>query len=277
MVREVIYDPATGRATGVHYIDKKTRQDCRAKARVVILAASGCESARILLNSKSNKFAQGLGNGSGKIGRYLMDTVGAKVVGQIPAMEKTPPHNEDGDSGLHMYVPWWGYQAQKAGKLDFPRGYHIEFSGGRRAPTAQTFTGLETLTGGSYGAKFKEDARRYYGSFISFGGRGEMIPNEDCYCELDPKVVDQWGIPVLRFHWKWAEPELRQASHMHRTFKTLIEQMGGRVMSTCYDGSDHLAEGAKAIYRPGEIIHEVGTTCMGAEAQSSVLNQWCQS
>ena len=268
MVREVTVDK-NGKATGVHYIDRVTRKDCHAKAKVVILAASGCESARILLNSKSASFPNGLANSSGLVGRYVMDTVGAKVVGQIPALENVPSHNEDGASAMHLYMPWWGYQQQKAGKLDFPRGYHIEFSGGRRMPEPGIFNGLGK--NGVYGKKLKDDARRYYGSFINFSGRGEMIPSPDCYCDIDPNVVDQWGIPVLKFHWKWSEHELKQAAHMHQTFAEIISNMGGTPVTPVQ------ADGAKAIYRPGEIIHEVGATCMGTDPKKSVLNQYCQS
>ncbi|RYD34374.1 MAG: GMC family oxidoreductase [Verrucomicrobiaceae bacterium] len=271
MVREVIIDDK-GRATGVHYIDKITRRDERAKARVVILAASGNESARILLNSKSASFPNGLANSSGKVGRYLMDTVGAKVTGHIPRLENLAGVNDDGASAMHMYMPWWGYKEQAAGRMDFPRGYHIEFGGGRTMPSTSTFRGLEKLTGGSYGKKFKEDCRRYYGSFLTFAGRGEMIPNEDCYCEIDPDVVDQWGIPVLRFQWKWSQHELNQARHMHRTFKGIIESMGGTCTTPVHED-----DGAKAIYRPGEIIHEVGTTCMGSDPKNSVVNDKCRT
>ena len=270
MVREVTID-ARGRATGVHYIDKRTGLDERANARVVILAASALSSARILLNSKSNLFPDGLANGSGLVGKYIMDTVGAGVQGQIPALENMPPHNADGASAMHMYVPWWLYQEQARGDLDFARGYHIELGGGRRMPSGGTFNRLERFTGGSYGQAFKEDCRRYYGSFVGFAGRGEMIPNEDCYCELDPDTVDQWGIPVLRFHWKWSDHELNQARHMEHTFADIIESMGGRVLSTIND------DGADAIAPPGDIIHEVGGACMGDDPSSSVLNSFCQS
>src|SRR5207245_6257243 len=125
MVREVTVD-AAGNANGVNYIDRVTKEDKHFAAKSVVLAASGCESARILLNSKSNLFPNGLGNSSGKVGRYLMDTVGSGLSGHIPALENCPPHNEDGASGMHMYMPWWLYQEQKAGKMDFARGYHIE-------------------------------------------------------------------------------------------------------------------------------------------------------
>jgi choline dehydrogenase-like flavoprotein len=270
MAREVLTGP-DGKATGVVFIDKTTGQEHRAKARVVVLAASSGETVRLMLNSKSARFPQGLANSSGRIGKYLMDTVGASVSAQIPALENLPPHNEDGAGGAHVYAPWWLYQEQLAGKLGFARGYHIEFSGGRRMPGANTATGLEALTGGSYGRKFKEDVRRYYGSFVSFAGRGDMIPNEDSYCELDPEVKDRWGIPVLRFHWKWSEHEIRQAAHMHRTFAEIIRAMGGTVRG-------HVeTDGAKAIANGGFIIHEVGGAIMGADPQTSVTNGWSQT
>ncbi len=269
MVREVTIDDA-GKATGVVYIDKTPGEERSVKARIVVLAASGCESARILLNSKSNLFPNGLGNSSGKVGRYLMDTVGAHVSGQIPILENLPPHNTEG-AGEHYYTPWWHYQEQIAGKLGFARGYHIEFGGGRDMPGMGVADDAVGMTGGGYGKKFKEDVRRYYGSFMGFSGRGEMIPNEDSYCEIDPELKDKFGIPVLRFHFKWSDHETRQAAHMHKTFKDIIEAMGGKVTSRVE------TDGAKAIYPPGSIIHEVGTTCIGSDPKNSVLNQWCQS
>ncbi len=260
-----------GRAAGVRFIDRRSGKSMQANARVVVLAASACETVRILLNSKSTHFPHGLANSSGKVGKYLMDTVGSDFSGQIPLLENLPPHNEEGVSGLHMYVPWWGYKAQKAGKLPFARGYHIEFNGGRRMPQFGTAAGIEWLTGGSYGAGFKEDARRYYGSMIHFAGRGEMIPNEHSYCEIDPQVKDKWGIPVLRFHWQWSEHETRQAAHMQKTFADLIESMGGRMHKPPEQ------DGAKAIEPGGSIIHEVGGALMGDDPDRSVLNKWCQA
>jgi choline dehydrogenase-like flavoprotein len=270
MVREVTVNER-GLASGVIFVDKTTGREMRARGRVVVLAASSCESVRILLNSKSTRSPDGLANSSGKVGRYLMDTVGTTLKGQIPLLESLPPHNEDGASDGHMYTPWWLYQEQRAGKLDFARGYHIEFDGGRKLPSAGTAAGLEWLTGGSYGKKFKEDARRYYGSFVSFDGRGEMIPNEKSYCEIDPHIRDRWGIPVLKFHWQWSEQETRQATHMQKTFAAIIDAMGGRLEHP------HEKDGAKAIAPGGSIIHEVGGAIMGSEPRSSVTNGWGQT
>src|SRR4051812_30086025 len=261
MVR-AITKKADGNADGVIYIDRKTGAEHQVKARVVVLAASALESVRILLNS-------GVGNSSGKVGKYIMDTVGAGFGGQIPLLENMPLHNEDGVDFGHMYVPWWLYKEQLAGKLGFARGYHFEFNGGRMMPNMGTAAGLEWLNGGNYGRNFKEDARRYYGSFVYFSGRGEMIPNDDCYAELDPALKDKFGIPVLRFHWKWSPHELGQAAHVEKTAAGIIEAMGGRYSRPPQSGD-------KAIKQGGVIIHEVGGAMMGSDPKKSVTNSFGQ-
>ncbi|HWA86575.1 MAG TPA: GMC family oxidoreductase [Opitutus sp.] len=266
MAREVTLD-TNGRASGVVYIDKKTGREHRVAGRAVVLAASACETVRLLLNSKSARFPNGLANSSGTLGKYVMDTVGASFGGQVPLLENLPLHNEDG-AGEHVYIPWWLYQEQKAGRMDFPRGYHVEFATGRQMPSLRTFGGLEAYTGGSYGRGLKADARRLYGSFLSFDGRGEMIPNEDSFCEIDPSLEDKWGIPVLRFHWKWSEHETRQAAHMQRTFADIVTAMGGKPWGAPEK------DGANAIAPGGQIIHEVGGARMGTDPKSSVTNAW---
>jgi choline dehydrogenase-like flavoprotein len=269
MVREVEMGK-DGRATGVVFIDKTSGTERRVKGRIIVLAASACETVRILLNSKSAQFPQGLANSSGKVGRYLMDTVGAGISGQIPSLENLPPLNEDGAGGEHVYAPWWLYKEQRAGKLDFARGYHIEIGAGRRMPSFGSMAGLSSMAGG-YGKQLKQDMRRYYGSVISLVGRGEHIPNENSFCEIDSSTKDRWGIPTLRFHWQWSEHETRQALHMQRTFAQIIEEMGGRVLGKVE------TDGRKAIAPGGYIIHELGGAIMGSTARDSVTNQWGQT
>ncbi|HEY6129847.1 MAG TPA: GMC family oxidoreductase [Candidatus Acidoferrum sp.] len=266
MAREVIVGK-DGKAEAVSYIDKATRTEQRVYAKTVVIAASACESSRLLLNSKSTLFPDGLGNSTGNVGKYLTDSVGSDGWGEIPALEKMPPHNHDGVGGMHYYVPWWKFDRQN----DFPRGYHIELWGGRDMPGVGMFDGLCHDEEG-YGAQLKRRARQVYGTTVGFSGRGEMIPNADTYCELDPAKVDQWGIPVLRFHFKWSEYEMRQAKDMQETFKSIIEMMGGTYKTkTRIDGPYPFG-----ILAGGKIIHEVGTARMGADPKTSVLNGFCQ-
>jgi len=268
MVREVTIG-ANGLATGVSYVDKTTMTDRQARARVVVLAASALETARLLLNSRSPKHPQGLANSSGTVGRYITDTTGAGVSGYIPAMENHAGHNEDGAGGMHVYMPWWLDNR----KLDFPRGYHIEVGGGVRQPGAGFMGGIQNYPpGGGYGVKLKEDYRRYYGATIHLEGRGEMIPNDDSYCEIDPAVVDRFGIPVLRFHWKWSDAEFDQAKHMQETFRSIIAQMGGQVFRPM-PGADT----GYGIAAGGQIIHELGGARMGSDPSTSVVNGNCQA
>ena len=268
MAREVTTDPS-GLATGVSYIDKTTGADMHVQARVVVLAASACESARLLLNSRSSRFPQGLANSSGTVGKYLTDTTGTDVAGFIPKMMDHVPHNEDGTGGGHLYMPWWLDNKT----LDFPRGYHVEIWGGLYPPSYGFMGGIHRYPeGGGYGKALKDQYRRYYGATIGFSGRGEMVPNADSYCEIDPKVVDRWGIPVLRFSWKWTDHEYKQVKHMQETFRALIAEMGGQVFSPMPS-----AESGYGIANGGSIIHELGVTRMGNDPGTSVLNKYCQA
>lgn len=268
-VREVTLGK-DGKANGVIYIDKKTGQEARVRGRAVVLAASSGETVRILLNSKSAQFPQGLANSSGLVGKYIMDSVGTSVSGQVPALENLPPHNEDGAGGPHMYIPWWLYGEQKAGKLGFARGYHTEFNGTRAMPGGRNPL-PDDLARRAYGTKFKEEARRYYGSFVGYTARGEMIPNENSFADLDPTVKDRWGVPVLRWHWKWSEQELSMADHAAKTYVQLIEAMGGKVRAR------KGGMGREGIENGGRVIHEVGGAIMGETADRSVCNQWNQT
>jgi choline dehydrogenase-like flavoprotein len=267
MAREILID-AGGKATGVSYIDKATLSEKRVHARAIVVAASSCESSRLLLNSKSTMYPNGLANSSGDVGKYLMDSVGSGGYGYFPQLEKIPPHNHDGTGGMHMYMPWWKFDR----KNDFPRGYHIEFGGGRAMPGVGMFGDLNHEEEG-YGLPLKQRARKVYGCHIGFAGRGEMVSNPDTYCEIDPDVVDQWGIPVLRFHFKWTDYELLQAKDMQETFRSIVESMGGEYKTRTSIHGDY----PFGIEAGGRIIHEVGTARMGADPRTSVLNGFCQS
>jgi choline dehydrogenase-like flavoprotein len=280
MAREVLTNDE-GLATGVSYVDTQEMQEFQVNAKIVILAASSCESARLLLNSKSPRYPNGLANESDMVGRYLTDSTGTSVSGFIPKLMDGIPHNEDGVGGLHVYVPWW----LDGERLDFLRGYHLEIGGGRRMPGYGFMSGIEHINGrwgndggpregggGGYGLELKEDYRRFYGAFVGFSGRGEMIARRDNYCEIDPTVVDKYGIPVLRFNVEWSDEEYLQVKHMQETAREIIHQMGGEPTSPMPSKED-----GYGILAPGRIIHEVGVTRMGNDPRSSVLNSNCQA
>lgn len=269
MVREVTTNDE-GKATGVSYINKEDRKEYKLKGKVVVLAASACSSARILLNSKSKQHPNGLGNSSDIVGRYLHDSTGSSRSAFVPDLMNRKTYNEDGVGGMHVYTPWWLDNK----KLDFPRGYHIEVWGGMGMPSygfgfnpndLNQFFGLKT---GGYGNGLRDDVKKYYGSVMGMSGRGESIAMKDNYCEIDPTTVDEFGIPVLRFHYNWTDNERKQAKHMHQTFEEIVHNMGGTMLQDTPKKEDDYG-----LLAPGKIIHEVGTTRMGADPKTSVVNE----
>lgn len=272
MVREVTTD-AAGKATGVSYINKEDRQEYRLEGRSIVLAASACSSARILLNSRSAAHENGLGNSSDHVGRYLHDSTGASRAAFIPALMDRDIYNEDGVGGMHVYTPWW----LENKNLDFSRGYHLEIGGGMSMPSygfgfaANQYNEFLGARVGGYGNELRDDIRRFYGSRLSIACRGESVPQYNNRCELDPTVVDEWGIPVLRFDYKWTQNEINQARHMQDAMEELLEASGGVLL-----GSKPGADRDYGLTKPGEIIHEVGTTRMGSDSATSVTNQFGQ-
>ncbi|MBL7846600.1 MAG: GMC family oxidoreductase [Cyclobacteriaceae bacterium] len=278
MAREVITNDE-GLATGVSYVDKMDMQEYVISGKVVVLAASACESARLLLNSKSAKHPAGLANSSGVVGKYLHDSTGAGLGGVIPKLFGRKRYNEDGVGGLHVYSPWWLDNK----KLNFPRGYHIEYGGGMGMPGYGFGFGMQNTNGkfparggvqkqaGGYGASLKDDYRYFYGAGFYMDGRGEAIAREDNYCEIDPTTVDKFGIPVLRFNYTWSDHEINQAKHMQETFQEIAHKMGAVVPPSPGKESNY------GLTQPGQIIHEVGTVRMGNDPKKSALNKYNQA
>jgi choline dehydrogenase-like flavoprotein len=200
--------------------------------------------------------------------------------GVLPQLFDRKRYNEDGVGGMHVYSPWWLDNK----KLDFPRGYHIEYWGGMQQPSYGFGWGIESMNGkfavkgvqkeaGGYGKGLKEDFRFFYGAGVGMAGRGEAVPTYDNFCEIDPNVVDKYGIPVLRFNVKWSDYEVKQAKHMKETFMEIMHQLGA-VITWGADDGPHNSWGLDV---PGKIIHEAGTARMGADPKSSALNKWNQA
>jgi choline dehydrogenase-like flavoprotein len=278
MVREVLTDKE-GQATGVSYINKDDMQEYQVSAKIVILGASAGESARLLLNSKSSAHPGGLANSSGVVGKYLHDSTGSSAGGWLPQLVDRKRYNEDGTGSIHIYGPW----VYDNKKLDFPRGYHIEFGGGMGMPEYGFGWGIENLNGsipgrdgkkkeaGGFGAGLKDDYRRFFGVEFGMAGRGTAIARAENYCEIDPNVVDKFGIPVLRFHYTWSDYEINQAKHMQDTFQHIMHEMGATAWPAAGKDTNY------GLEAPGRIIHEVGTVRMGDDPKTSALNKYCQA
>jgi choline dehydrogenase-like flavoprotein len=277
MAREVLTNEQ-GLATGISYVSKDDMMEYQVMGRTVILAASACESSRLMLNSKSKAHPNGLCNSSNVVGHYLHDSTGAAMGGVLPHLFGRKRYNEDGVGGMHVYSPWFGENK----KLDFPRGYHIEYWGGMGQPAYGFGMGMQGMNGtypvngqkkeaGGYGKSLKEDIRFFYGAGVGMAGRGEAIATFDNYCEIDPNVVDKYGIPVLKFNVKWSDHEVKQAKHMKETFREMMHNMGAVIT-----WGDDDAKNDYGLETPGKIIHEAGTARMGDDPKSSALNKWNQ-
>src|SRR5690606_8385181 len=233
-----------------------------------------------MMNSKSKTHPNGIGGDSGVLGRYLHDSTGADRMGILPDLIDRERYNEDGVGGMHMYTPWWLDNKN----LDFARGYHIEYWGGMGQPSYGAGGGMDTMrkfikdefgnpsANGGYGEGLKKDIKRIYGTTVGMSGRGESVPRHENYCEIDPNVVDKFGIPVLRFNYNWTDQEILQAKHMHDTFEEILTGSGATLL-----GTKPGPETNYGLLDPGKIIHEVGTTRMGNSAKRSVVNSNCQA
>ncbi len=249
------------RAGGVEYVDRKTGMRHQVTARAVVLAAGTGETTRLLLNSGQD--GRALANTSGELGRNLTDSTGASFRAYIPGLANRPRYNEDGIGGQHIYIPFWLYGRQHRGELDFARGYHFEINGRFGIPP-------DTALPRAWGPALKQAVRERSGATIGLTLRGEMIPNKDSYCEIDPGVKDRFGIPVLRFAFKWSQHEINQVAHGRRAAHSVFRRLNGTIL-------DPDLPPEKIMTAGGEIIHELGTARMGSDRRSSVVDGYGQT
>ncbi|HEX9708157.1 MAG TPA: GMC family oxidoreductase [Steroidobacteraceae bacterium] len=258
IAQEVLVDPNTGKARGISFVDAQNRRTYEAKARVVVLAASTLESARLLLLSKSRQHPNGIANSSGHVGHNFCEHVmGPGVTGLVKELVGRPTALEDGRPG-GFYVPRFRNLREK--QPGFIRGYGFEGGSG-----FSIFPDAAWRTPG-FGGQFKRSVREHAGAFISMGGFGEVLPRYENSMDLDPDVKDGWGIPVLRFHYRFGDNEKKMCEDMATTAREMFEQAGIEVI-----GVD------RNILTEGWSIHELGTARMGTDPKTSVLNQFQQS
>ena len=257
-VYEVNVDKVSGKASGVSFIDTQTRKTYHAKARAVVLGASTLESARLMLLSKSPQHPNGIGNSSDHVGHNFCEhLMGPSVTGFVKDLVGKPRTLDDGRPGS-FYLPRFRNLSEK--RQDYIRGYGFEGESG-----TQIFPGRAGDTPG-FGAAFKKRVRDEAGAFISMGGFGEVLARYENYVDLDPSVKDRWGIPVLRFHYKFGDNERKMAADMADTAREMFEAAGFEILGVTRD-----------LRTEGWSIHELGTARMGTDAKKSVVNQFQQS
>lgn len=255
-VYQVLTDE-NGRARGVSFFDSITRQYGEVFGKTVVLAASAVESGRIMLNSKSRIHSNGIGNSSGLVGHYLMDsTKSGAVVGVLPILQNRTRVDEDGAGGSHVTIPRFNYDR----KTNYHGGYFILCGTGFGR-------GISSSGGPSaWGAALKRQIREEYGSTLSLRGYGERLPDHDNYFEIDPGKKDAYGIPQVRFHAGTKDNDLKMMEDMYGWMDQIMRACGGEVLP--YN---------KYVEPMGDATHESGSARMGTDPKTSVLNSFCQS
>jgi choline dehydrogenase-like flavoprotein len=255
VVHSLIFDPKTRKVSGVRVIDAQSRNTMEFKGRIFFINASSLESTRILLNSTSPEFPNGLANSSGELGHNLMDHhMGAGASGTMPGHEDKMPF---GNRPNGIYIP--RFRNVKTKQKEFLRGYGYQGGGSREG----WGRGLR-MSG--FGADYKNALKKPGQWRMSIGGFGECLANHDNYVEIQKDKLDAWGIPTLKINCAWGANE--QA--MSRDIAVQAAEMLA-------------AAGAKDIYvfqemsPPGLAIHEMGTARMGRDPKTSVLNEHNQA
>jgi choline dehydrogenase-like flavoprotein len=251
LVNRVIYDEQKQKATGVEIIDTQTKQTEIFHARIIFLNASTVATAFILLNSTSNRFPNGLGNGSDQVGRNLMDHhKGVSANAQVDGFED---RYYSGFRPSPLFVPRFvNLKEQTPG---FIRGYHLGASASRG----------QAKTDGLFGAELK-DALSEPGSWqMNLYAYGECLPYADNRVTLDKNKKDYWGRPAVAVDCEFKDNEKAMHEDMKRTTKEMLEAVGFK----------NVTSNATMSF-PGNANHEMGTACMGHDPKTSVLNKWNQ-
>jgi choline dehydrogenase-like flavoprotein len=250
VVHSLAFDSATRRISGVRVIDAQSKSAIEFKGRVVFLCASTLESARILLNSTTPEFPNGLANSSGELGHNLMDHhMGSGAGGTMPGHEDKMPF---GNRPNGIYIPRFRNVSSK--QKDFLRGYGYQGGGTREGWNR----GLHMA---GFGADFKKALSVPGPWYLSLGGFGECLPDHANYVESNSEKLDAWGIPTFKIHCEWNENERAMSRDIASQAAEMLAAAGASEISSWQDMS-----------APGLAIHEMGTARMGRDPKTSVLN-----
>ena len=254
VVHSLIFDEAKNQVTGVRIIDMETKKTMEYHARVVFLCASTLNSTAILLNSRSLRFPDGIGNDSGELGHNLMDHHNGG--GATASYSRLLDRYYRGRRSTSMYIPRFRNVTKKEDK--FVRGYGYEVYTSRGSWT-------RGVDGAAFGADFKNEITRPGEWNLYTEGYGETLPNHDNRMWIVPEKADDWGIPRIAVSMKYRDNELAMAQQMKDDAVEMLQAAGLENV-----------QGFNHPVTPGSVIHEMGTARMGRDPKTSVLNEWNQ-
>ena len=257
-VKNVLVDE-NGHASGVAYIDRESRQEVEAYSRAVALAASCCETAKIMLNSKSRHWPTGIANSSGQLGRNLCDHLyGTPVYGYLPQLLGQPSRPDNVSDATIAWMPRW-QNLKDPHQEKFIRGYSVYSFGG-----CYDFPFYHDQLQG-FGSQFKREVKRYYPAPFSFLIQAPSLPSKNNYVDLDPEVTDVFGIPVARFHFQWGSNELLMWEHCKEVCAEIVKAAGGEIW-----------ERGDAPETSGPTFHDSGVCRFGNDPRKFVTNRFAQ-
>ena len=259
VVARVLVDDR-GLANGVQYFDRNTREEHRVYAKRVVMGASCIDSTRILLNSKSERYPNGIGNGSDVIGRYLAEQIRFHMYGFLPELMGGRTQNDDGIGGEHIYMP--RFTPRNGAKKDYLRGFGMQFWG---IGALENASFAKKLPG--FGVGLKRAVKQRYPALVALHPYGEVLGRRENRITVEGTPLDRYGVPVARIEYEIGDNERKMAMDM-------------------YDTAEEILRAAKAEILPfernsldvnGGAIHEHSTCRMGADPKRSALNGFCQS
>jgi choline dehydrogenase-like flavoprotein len=249
-----------GLASGVQYFDRHTSEERKVFGRVVIVAASCIDSTRILLNSKSRIYPNGIGNSSDVIGRYLCEQIRFHMAGFLPELVGSKALNDDGIGGEHIYMPRFNHRDGR--KRDYLRGFGSQFWSSGAQDNASFARHLP-----GFGRGFKQAVNQRYPALVQMHPYGEVLPRAGNRVTVEGTPADRYGIPIARIEYKIGENERRMARDMYDTAEAILRAAKAEILP--------FERGKLDV--AGSAIHEHGTCRMGADPKRSALNGFCQS
>ncbi|HSB61541.1 MAG TPA: GMC family oxidoreductase, partial [Vicinamibacteria bacterium] len=250
-----------GLARGVQYFERRTGAEREALGKVVVVAASCMDSTRILLNSRSERHPNGLGNGSDVIGRYLCEQIRFHVRGFLPRLYDTGFRHDQGIGGEHVYLPRFNHRPDH--RRGYLRGFGMQFWNTGCSPSGGAHVAA-ALPG--FGASFKREVKRRYPAWFELHPYGEVLPYAHNRVTVDEARRDRYGVPLMKIDYTIGENERKMAEHMYDAAEEICRAAGAEIV--------HFERGALDV--AGSAIHEHGTCRMGADSRRSALNAFGQ-